>query len=136
MSRVLQNIDPHPISARRVCPPPATKAGGTHSPGGEGGGGSIFWKTRDIGLASYSNNLSTVKADSGIGSHTQWFFFGFGLWMQASLPSSPAFLHSFLSACLIHIFHPAPISSQSLEEPSLRQQLARAFCQRWASKLF
>jgi len=31
----------------------------THSPGGEGGGGSIFWKTRDIGLASYSNNLST-----------------------------------------------------------------------------
>jgi hypothetical protein len=32
----------------------------THSPGGEGGGGSIFWKTRDIGLASYSNNLSTV----------------------------------------------------------------------------
>ncbi len=30
--------------------------GGTHSPGGEGvgGGGSIFWKTPDIGLASYS----------------------------------------------------------------------------------
>ncbi len=26
----------------------------------EGGGGSIFWKTRDIGLASYSNNLSTI----------------------------------------------------------------------------
>jgi hypothetical protein len=26
----------------------------THSPGGEGGGGSIFWKTPDIGLASYS----------------------------------------------------------------------------------
>ncbi len=34
--------------------------GRTHSPGGEGGGGSIFWKTRDIGLASYSNNLSTI----------------------------------------------------------------------------
>ncbi len=44
---------------RRVCPPSATKAGGTHSPGGEGGGGSIFWKTQDIWLASYSNNLST-----------------------------------------------------------------------------
>jgi hypothetical protein len=45
-----------------VCPSPATKAGGTHSPGGEGDGGSIFWKTRDIGLACYrhSNNLSTL----------------------------------------------------------------------------
>ncbi len=30
------------------------KAGGTHSPGGEGGGESMFWKTPDIGLASYS----------------------------------------------------------------------------------
>jgi hypothetical protein len=29
-------------------------------PGGEGGGGSIFWKTRDIGLPSYSNYLSMV----------------------------------------------------------------------------
>jgi hypothetical protein len=26
-----------------------------------GVGVSIFWKTRDIGLPSYSNNLSTVK---------------------------------------------------------------------------
>ncbi len=34
----------------------------THSPGGEGGGGSIFWKTRDIGLPSYSNNLSTIDS--------------------------------------------------------------------------
>ncbi len=51
---------PIPLSARRVCPPPATKAGGTQSPGGEGDGGSIFWKTREIGLPSYSNNLSTV----------------------------------------------------------------------------
>jgi hypothetical protein len=37
-----------------VCPPPAPKAGGyTHSPGGEGGW-SIFLKTPDKGLASYS----------------------------------------------------------------------------------
>jgi hypothetical protein len=50
---------PTPLSTRRVCPPPAPKAGGTHSLGGEGGWGSIFWKTQDIGLASYSNNLST-----------------------------------------------------------------------------
>jgi hypothetical protein len=33
--------------------------GRTPLPGGEGGGGSIFWKTRDIGLPSSSNNLST-----------------------------------------------------------------------------
>ncbi len=30
------------------------EGGGTHLPGGEGGGGSIFWKTPDMGLASYS----------------------------------------------------------------------------------
>ncbi len=52
ISLVFQNID-LPLSARRICPPPATK-GGTHSPGGEGDGGSIFWKTREIGLPSYS----------------------------------------------------------------------------------
>ncbi len=46
-------LTPIPLSARRVCPPPATKAGGTHSPGGEADGGSIFWKTREIGLPSY-----------------------------------------------------------------------------------
>ncbi len=38
-----------------VPPPPATKAGGTHSPGGGGDGGSIFWKTRETGLPSYSD---------------------------------------------------------------------------------
>jgi hypothetical protein len=54
VSGVFQNIDPHPLSTQRVCPPPATKAGGTQSPGGEGVGGLIFWKTPDIGLASYS----------------------------------------------------------------------------------
>ncbi len=61
VSCVFQNIaPPTPLSTQRECLPPATKAGGTHSPGGEGGGGSIFCKTKDIGLASYSNNLSTV----------------------------------------------------------------------------
>ncbi len=35
--------------------PPAFVAGGrADSPGGEGDGGSIFWKTREIGLPSYS----------------------------------------------------------------------------------
>ncbi len=52
------NIDPPPtpLSTQRVCPPPASKAGGggTHSPGREGVGGATFWKALDIGLASYS----------------------------------------------------------------------------------
>jgi hypothetical protein len=53
-------LTPLPLSTQRVCPPPRTKGGGgrgeggTHSPGGEGGGESIFRKTPDIGLASYS----------------------------------------------------------------------------------
>ncbi len=34
--------------------PPPLRWGRTDSPGGEGGGGSIFWKTREIGLPSYS----------------------------------------------------------------------------------
>ncbi len=54
VSDAFQNIDPHPLSTQRVCPSLAPKAGGTHSPGGEGVGGPIFWKTPDIGLASYS----------------------------------------------------------------------------------
>ncbi len=62
-SRVFQNIDPHtPLRSASVSFP-RNKGGGvhtTHSPGGEGGGGSIFWKMRDTGLASYSANLSTV----------------------------------------------------------------------------
>ncbi len=58
--RLLKYWPPTPLSTRRVCPLPATGGGGIHSPGGEGGGGSIFWKTLGIWLASYSNNLSTV----------------------------------------------------------------------------
>ncbi len=54
VSRLPKYWPPTPFSTQRVCPPPAPKAGGTHSPGGEGGGGSIFWKTRDIRLTSYS----------------------------------------------------------------------------------
>ncbi len=50
---------PHPISTQRVCPSPAPKAGGTHSLGGEGGG-AIFRKTPDIGLASYNNLFTSI----------------------------------------------------------------------------
>ncbi len=45
---------PIPLSARRVCTPCLCCGGRTDSPGGEGDGGSIFWKTREIGLPSYS----------------------------------------------------------------------------------
>jgi hypothetical protein len=64
MSLVFQNIDPPtPLSTRRVCTPRLCWGGGGHTRQGERGvgGGSIFWKTRDIGLPSYSNNLSTVS---------------------------------------------------------------------------
>jgi hypothetical protein len=52
--RVPNYRPPTPLSSQRVCPPPAPKAGGTHSPGGEEVGGSIVRKTPDIGLASDS----------------------------------------------------------------------------------
>ncbi len=54
VSGVFQNIDPHPPLHPASVSFPRTKGGGTHSPGGEGRGGSIFWKTPDIGLACYS----------------------------------------------------------------------------------
>ncbi len=65
MSLVFQNIDPQPPLRPASVSPPPRKAGGTHSRGGEWGGGSIFWKARDIGLPSYSNNLSTTPAFYG-----------------------------------------------------------------------
>jgi hypothetical protein len=40
------------LSARRVGTPCLCCGRKTHSPGGEGGGGSIFWKTQDTALFS------------------------------------------------------------------------------------
>ncbi len=55
VSGILKNIDPPPPSPPSECfLLPHQRQGGTHSLGGEGGGGSIFLKTPDIGLASYS----------------------------------------------------------------------------------
>ncbi len=55
VSGVFQNIDPPPPLHPASVSSPRTKGGGVqHSPGGEWIGGSIFWKTPDIGLASYS----------------------------------------------------------------------------------
>jgi hypothetical protein len=46
---------PTPLSTHWVCPPPIPKAGrGVHTRRAVRGWGSIFWKTPDIGLASYS----------------------------------------------------------------------------------
>ncbi len=42
VSDVFQNIDPPPPSPSRECVPPHQRRGGTHSPGGEGGGGQYF----------------------------------------------------------------------------------------------
>jgi hypothetical protein len=55
MSDVFQNIDP----PHRPASVYAFGAGGrTHSLGGEGGGGSIFWKTQGTGL--YSTYVGTL----------------------------------------------------------------------------
>jgi hypothetical protein len=67
VSGVFQNIDPPPPLHPASVSSPCSKGWGyTDSPGGEGvggsifgrrqawGGGAIFWKTPDIGLASYS----------------------------------------------------------------------------------
>jgi hypothetical protein len=58
---------PTPHSARRACLcTPLFLGGGDRLAGrGGGGGGSIFWKTRDIGFPSYSNNLSTMCCRCG-----------------------------------------------------------------------
>jgi hypothetical protein len=58
MAGVFQNIDPPPPTARRVCTPRLWCGGRTHSLGGEGDGGSIFWKTSDTAL--YSTYVSTL----------------------------------------------------------------------------
>ncbi len=56
MSVVFRTIDPPPPSPpSEYVLSPHQRGGDTHSPGGEGvGGGSIFRKTPDIGLASYN----------------------------------------------------------------------------------
>jgi hypothetical protein len=61
MSGIFQNTDPPPPHPLASVYPPTFGAGGGHSHwslGGEGGGGSIFWKTPDTALYStYVNPL-------------------------------------------------------------------------------
>ncbi len=63
VSRLPKYRPPTPFSTQRVCPPPSEcvlpphqrrGGGGVHTTNTPGGEGSIFWKTRDIGFASYS----------------------------------------------------------------------------------
>jgi hypothetical protein len=75
MSGVFQNIDPHPLTARRVCvPPPAFGAGEVTIAGWKAGGGSIFWKTPDTALYSiYASTLwSQVLAIDFKKINTKW----------------------------------------------------------------
>jgi hypothetical protein len=68
MSGVFQNIDPPPPSPPGECVPPAFVAGGTHSLGGDWGGGSIFCKTPDTAL--YSTYVSTLWYSDYIKTNT------------------------------------------------------------------
>ncbi len=52
--RLIKYWPPTPLSTQRMCPPPAPKAGVHIRRAVRGVGGSIFWKTPAIGLASYS----------------------------------------------------------------------------------
>jgi hypothetical protein len=58
VSGVFRTTDPPPPLHAASVSSPRTKGGewggGYTLAGGEGVGGSIFWKTSDIGLASYS----------------------------------------------------------------------------------
>jgi hypothetical protein len=48
VSGVFRTIHPPPLSTQRVCPPPAPKAGGTHSPGGEEVEGQYFGRRQTL----------------------------------------------------------------------------------------
>jgi hypothetical protein len=57
----LPSIDPPSPSPPSNCVHPAFVGRAiTHSPGREGDGGAIFWKTKEMKLPSYINNLSTI----------------------------------------------------------------------------
>jgi hypothetical protein len=75
MSGVFQNIDPPPPSPPGECVPPAFDAGEDTLTGGEGGGGSIFWKTPDTALcSSYVSTLWLRLINSQLDFIFQHFF--------------------------------------------------------------
>jgi hypothetical protein len=75
---LFQNINSPPTSPPGECVPPAFVGGGGHTRRAERGmGGSIFWKTRDIGVSYYSNNLSTDLSEVGFCELFTVFYGGF-----------------------------------------------------------
>jgi hypothetical protein len=74
-------LTPTPLTARRVCSTPRLWCWGrTHSLGGEGGGGPIFWKTADTAL--YSTCVCT-------------------LWVQSNTYGNKQRRHSILSVTIV-----------------------------------
>ncbi len=61
-SRLPKYWPPIPLSARRVCPPPATKAEVTHSPGGDGGRGVNILEDERNRIALLQWSLYAAKA--------------------------------------------------------------------------
>jgi hypothetical protein len=61
MSGFFQNIDPHPLTARRVCTPRLLWGGGRkHLLGGEGVGGQYFDILEDAPTALYTTYVNTL----------------------------------------------------------------------------
>jgi hypothetical protein len=62
MSGFFRNIDPPPLTARRVCTPLPLVRGEDKLAGWRGSGGSIVWKTPDTALYSiYVSTLCTAR---------------------------------------------------------------------------
>ncbi len=124
-SRLPKYWPPIPLSACWVCPPPATKAGGTHSPGGEGDGGSIFWKTREIGLPSYSK-ICTLCCQCSVSTFVEGGGGGRGV---TGRKKEDSFVHIYLCISIILLvlnsapfswhWGPATLVKQSTQSPSL-----------------
>ncbi len=74
VSRLPKYWPPIPLTARRVCTPRLCWGGGGrwHSPDGEGVGGSIFWKTRETGLPSYSKESLYARMVTLVGHGAWW----------------------------------------------------------------
>ncbi len=70
---VFRNIDPLPLTVRRMCTPPPLVRGEDTLAGGRGGGGSIVRKPPDTAL--YSINVSTLWDEVWKQQGDLWIFF-------------------------------------------------------------
>jgi len=78
---------PTPSPPSECVLPPNPKTGGHTLAGRWGGGGSIFWKTPDIGLASYS--IISLRCQHLKGQCHEIFCFWFFSWI--SFPPAPEY---------------------------------------------